>query len=402
MIFSEIKDIEIQSFSTSMRSQTYLLKYKEVFFEVGKDVANLLEYMQQYDSQEEAILSYKESTNNEYSAQEIDGFLKYVFAKLDPQRDIKESVNKKNSFLYSHELIPISTIKYFTSWLYFLFQKKMMFLVGIIFLALEIFFFTNTLMDINIHRVNLYEIGGLLVFFIFSSLLHEFGHASACRYFGINHGGIGFGLYINFPVFYTDVSNIWKLPRGQRCVVNVAGVYFQAILLIPFLVSFMYTYNDLLKYIIWMTNLNFLITLNPFFKFDGYWLVTDLLGIANLRRKGNEYIKYIFRRITGKVTGQKPCLFFLKKKAKLSLIIYTCAVNCFFVYYFIYLIPTLLIRFCKSFPDQFNLLLNELANQQMPSWLNLQQMLTQLLFLGLTVFMVYRIVRPIIKKLKGL
>ena len=163
----------------------------------------------------------------------------------------------------------------------------------------------------------------------------------------------------------------------------------------------MYTYSDLLKYIIWMVNLNFFITLNPFFKFDGYWLMTDLLGVANLRKKGNEYIKYIFNKLTGKKITKKPYLFYLNKKAKIGLIAYTFIVNCFFAYYFVYLMPMFIIRFCKIFPKQFELLLKELENHQMPSWINMQQMFTQLLFLGLTVFVVYRMMRSIINKINN-
>ena len=73
---------------------------------------------------------------------------------------------------------------------------------------------------------------GLFTFILGSSFFHELGHASACKYFGIQHGGIGFGLYLNFPVLYTDVTEVWKLKRGQRCVVNLAGVYFQSYWLI--------------------------------------------------------------------------------------------------------------------------------------------------------------------------
>ena len=52
---------------------------------------------------------------------------------------------------------------------------------------------------------------GLFIFMISSSFFHELGHAAACKYFGIRHGGIGFGLYLNFPVLYTDVTEVWKL-----------------------------------------------------------------------------------------------------------------------------------------------------------------------------------------------
>ena len=151
-------------------------------------------------------------------------------------------------------------------------------------LALNIYFFwhTDNLMQINNH-VNIYMAVGLFVFMLLSSFFHELGHASACKYFGVRHGGIGFGLYLNFPVLYTDVTEVWKLGRIQRCVVNMAGVYFQCYLLIGLLAAFLFTGNEILRYLILIINLGFLMTLNPFFKFDGYWIASDLLGVPNLR-----------------------------------------------------------------------------------------------------------------------
>lgn len=105
---------------------------------------------------------------------------------------------------------------------------------------------------------------GLFVFMLLSSFFHELGHASACKYFGLHHGGIGFGLYLNFPVLYTDVTEVWKLNRMQRCVVNIAGVYFQSYWLLALLIAFLLTNNDMLRYLILTMNLSFLMTLNPF------------------------------------------------------------------------------------------------------------------------------------------
>lgn len=129
----------------------------------------------------------------------------------------------------------------------------------------DIFFMitTENLLQFSSH-VNVYSILGLLVFMLGSSLFHELGHASACKYYGIKHGGIGFGLYLNIPVLYTDVTEVWQLKRSQRCVVNLAGVYFQSYCLLGLLVAFFLTYNDILRYLILTMNFGFLMTLNPF------------------------------------------------------------------------------------------------------------------------------------------
>lgn len=159
------------------------------------------------------------------------------------------------------------------------------------------FFITaDSLLEFS-NRVNVYTVTGLVAFMIVSSFIHELGHASACKHFGLKHGGIGFGLYLNFPVLYTDVTEIWKLNRKKRCIVNIAGVYFQLFCLIGLLCLFFFTRYDILRYMILMMNLGFLMTLNPFFKFDGYWITSDVLGVPNLRNRSKELFKYYYNRL---------------------------------------------------------------------------------------------------------
>lgn len=398
MTFEEIKKIQIQDFSTASSQKMFLLHYKDVFLETGMEVVDLLVFIRRYDSETQAVDEYIRMTDGKYDRDLVRDFLVQLRAKLDPSHDDRKSENQV--FLYQKELISPEMIAGYTHVFRFLFRPGIMLTVALVFIALEAYFFSNVLFELSVPHIDLYTVGGLVLFFVFSSLIHELGHASACRYFGVQHGGIGFGLYINIPVFYTDVSKVWKLPRVQRCVVNLAGVYFQAILLIPFLVAYMYTYGDLIKYMIFIANLNFLVTLNPFFKFDGYWLMTDMLGVPNLRKRGNECIRYYWNRFRGKVVDRKPYLLSLKQGGKIVFVIYTTIVNLFFAYYFFYWVPLFIVRFCRTFPDKFTRLLTELMNRQMPDWANLQQMFVQLLFLGLTVYMVYRAVSPFIRKKK--
>ena len=400
MTFYDVKDIQIQPFSTSSSRTTFLLHYKEVFLEVGADVVDLVKCMQRYSSEEEAIAAYVKAMGETYSSQIVMNFWMQLKEKLDPIVDGK--TKQKKVFFFQKELISADRIARYTSWFSFLFRKEVMGILAICFIVCEVYFFSNVLFTLQVPHIGLYTLGALLLFFIFSSLIHEMGHAAACRYYNVQHGGIGFGLYVNIPVFYTDVSRIWKLSRGQRCVVNLAGIYFQAILLLPFLIAYSFTYSDLVKYVVFVANLNFFVTLNPFFKFDGYWLMTDLLGIPNLRKRSNECITYYWKKLRGKVTGKQPYLLSLPRRIKFVFTVYTVVVNLFFAYYFFYVIPVFLIRFCRTFPDKFEQLLTELLNQQLPDWANLQQLAVQLLFLGLTVYMVYRIVFSLFHRRKEL
>jgi len=56
---------------------------------------------------------------------------------------------------------------------------------------------------------------GIMVFigYILSLIIHEIGHATATASMGKRAKEIGFGFYIIFPVFYTDVTSVWSMKK---------------------------------------------------------------------------------------------------------------------------------------------------------------------------------------------
>lgn len=266
-------------------------------------------------------------------------------------------------------------------------------------ITMDIYFFINVpdLLIFN-NRANAYGMAGLLIFMLVSSFFHELGHASACKYCGVKHGSIGFGLYLNFPVLYTDVTEIWKLNRKQRFVVNIAGVYFQCFFLIVLLAGFWMTGDDMLRYMILILNLGFLMTLNPFFKFDGYWIVSDLLGVPSLRKRSIEIIKYYLNRIMKRPTQQVPYLLRISLRARWGLAIYAVIVNFFMGYYFIYIIPRFLYKFLLSFPGEVQELILYLSNNLTPPFALMRNIGMQLLFLALLAYMFTKMIRSLKKQ----
>ena len=130
----------------------------------------------------------------------------------------------------------------------------------------------------------------LVGLFLLSGLLHELGHTTACRYFKCPHGAIGFGLYFVFPAWYADVSKAWRLAPRQRAVVDLGGVYFEAVLLIFVDAFALATGSPLAFKLVWLITFAMLFTLNPVFKFDGYWLLSDLSGLHNLHQRVRQTI----------------------------------------------------------------------------------------------------------------
>ena len=155
-------------------------------------------------------------------------------------------------------------------------------------------------------------------------LVHEIGHSIASFYYKITPKEIGFGLYFIFPALYTDLTETWKLKKESRIVINIAGIYFQLIINF-FLIAFLYTnlFNNYILYtIILSSQLICLFNLNPFFKFDGYWIYSDYFNIPNLRKQTLDlYAKFI----------ENPSF----KKVRMSLLIYA-FLNLLFMSYVIY------------------------------------------------------------------
>lgn len=119
--------------------------------------------------------------------------------------------------------------------------------------------------------------------YLLSVFFHELGHAAAVMRYGGRPLGIGIGLYYIFPAFYTDVTESWAMSRSRRVVVSLGGVYFQILYILLLVVASMFYPSPFWYFTIFLIVFGGLFAMNPIFKFDGYWVMTDLLGVVNLR-----------------------------------------------------------------------------------------------------------------------
>ena len=122
-----------------------------------------------------------------------------------------------------------------------------------------------------------------------SKLIHELGHAFAASHFGCRVPSMGIALMMGFPVLWTDVTDAWRLPRRQdRLLIDAAGMFAE--LTLAALATLLWTVLPdgamrsgvyVLASSTWLVTLA--INLNPFMRFDGYYLLADTLDIANLQ-----------------------------------------------------------------------------------------------------------------------
>lgn len=137
-----------------------------------------------------------------------------------------------------------------------------------------------------------------LLFFFLSFVgvtFHEFGHASAAHYFGAKHGGIGGGIYLFRPVYFADVTDIWKLHKNQRIIVNLAGMYFELVYVAFLVLMSLLFQNNLILILTCIYSMSILHNLNPFSRSDGYWILSDAIEKPNLMNQGFTRVKNIFK-----------------------------------------------------------------------------------------------------------
>lgn len=114
------------------------------------------------------------------------------------------------------------------------------------------------------------------------TVFHELGHATACRYGGARPGVMGVGLYIVWPVFYTDVTDSYRVSRRGRIRTDLGGVYFHALCILATAGLYFLTGQEWLLVLLLFTHLEMIHQFLPVVRLDGYWLVSDLTGVPDL------------------------------------------------------------------------------------------------------------------------
>jgi putative peptide zinc metalloprotease protein len=125
----------------------------------------------------------------------------------------------------------------------------------------------------------------LLGLTLLSTLFHECGHAAACRYGGVRPGVIGMGFYVMWPAFFTDVTDAYRLGRAGRVRTDLGGVYFNAIFVLALTAAYRTTGIAVLAGAVVLTHAEIVQQLVPSLRFDGYFILADLIGVPDLFRR---------------------------------------------------------------------------------------------------------------------
>ncbi|MBQ5605607.1 MAG: hypothetical protein IIU87_00170 [Prevotella sp.] len=130
-----LRQLTIRPFPTASRHDTYLLEAEGRFFEISKDAAELLEYLQANGGNDESIGRYAEANNGVLSKEDIVDFLDGLEKRLESGRN--SNGDQRKSFLYHKDFISATTLRKYSEVLKNLFRPWLMGAVVAVFASIR-------------------------------------------------------------------------------------------------------------------------------------------------------------------------------------------------------------------------------------------------------------------------
>jgi len=162
-----------------------------------------------------------------------------------------------------------------------------------------------------------------------TKVIHEFGHGLTCKHFGGECHEMGVMFLVLTPCLYCNVSDSWMLPnKWHRAAIGVGGMYIEIV--IASICTFLWWFSEpgLLHQICLSTIFvcsvsTVMFNANPLLRYDGYYILADLVEIPNLRQKASTILN---RKLGAWCLGlEEPDDPFLPQRNQLFFAAYTVA-----------------------------------------------------------------------------
>lgn len=132
---------------------------------------------------------------------------------------------------------------------------------------------------------------------------HELGHGYLCKHFGGRVPEMGAMFLVGNPAAYVDASSAWAFPsKWRRIAVMLGGMFFESIVAIVAIFIWAFSNQPLLsscafQIFVMAGFITIFFNANPLMRYDGYFILGELLGIQNLRTQASQQLNAIWKRI---------------------------------------------------------------------------------------------------------
>lgn len=163
--------------------------------------------------------------------------------------------------------------------------------MGFLFVLLSIYFLHQARLIVAINASSFDYPLLVVLIVLFSTLIHEFGHIIAFRALGGTCYSFGLGIYYIVPVLFVDLSLSNRMSKKKRIVISLSGVYFELLYVALLLLVDAIAFSGGFRLAAFLIFIQTLWNLNPFFKNDGYWVLSDVLQESWLKQSSYSALK---------------------------------------------------------------------------------------------------------------
>lgn len=172
-------------------------------------------------------------------------------------------------------------------------------LIGLILVARQWDTFTHSVLE----SFTPAGLTGIALALAISKTCHELGHALVATNYGVRVSHMGIALVVLWPMLYTDTSESWKLRSNrQRLAVSAAGILVEITL--AGLATLAWAILDdgaLRQATLYLATTGWVLSLalnaSPFMRFDGYFILSDILDFPNLHQRSGAITRAWLRRM---------------------------------------------------------------------------------------------------------
>lgn len=120
----------------------------------------------------------------------------------------------------------------------------------------------------------------------FSTLLHEFSHALFAERYRCPPLEFILALYfVTSPIVYLKIPGLYTIDRLKRIYVWSAGIFMNLFLISISLWGYLATSSNIFMLTVALNTMFAIVNLCPFFMFDGYFFLSNLIKETNIRKK---------------------------------------------------------------------------------------------------------------------